>query len=196
MAWGWLPSRSASFWFSETEYHRHVVQAEPVARPVSAEAILRELFDLRISHVINVPDTHQRTLLKALSQQSQIRVLTACTEDEAIAINAGLWIGGQRPILSIQQVGLLAALNNVKGIAMDGHIPTCMLVGYFGRDVSLSARDNPGRGVKLIEPTLDAWGVAYFPIETPADIGAIGKAYRHSLEHSGPSVVLIGAPTA
>jgi sulfopyruvate decarboxylase TPP-binding subunit len=173
-----------------------VAQAEPVARPVSAEAILRELFELQISHLINVPDTHQRTLLKALSQQSQIKVLTACTEDEAIAISAGLWIGGQRPMLSIQQVGLLAALNNVKGISMDGRVPTCMLVGYFGRDVMLSARDNPGRGVKLIEPTLDAWGVAYFPIEGPEQLPAIKQAYRHGLEQSGPAVVLIGAPTA
>jgi sulfopyruvate decarboxylase TPP-binding subunit len=173
-----------------------VVQAEAIARPVAAEAILAELFALRISHVINVPDTHQRTLLAALSRQSQIRLLTACTEDEAIAINAGLWIGGQRPILSIQQVGLLAALNNVKGIAMDGRIPTCMLVGYFGRDVTRTARDNPGRGVKLIEPTLDAWGVAYFPIEGPADLPAIARAYQYSHEHGGPAVVLIGAPTA
>jgi sulfopyruvate decarboxylase TPP-binding subunit len=196
MASDWSPSPSASCSFNETEYHRQVVQAEPVARPVSAEAILNELYELRISHVINVPDTHQRTLLKALSQQSRIKVLTACTEDEAIAINAGLWIGGQRPILSIQQVGLLAALNNVKGISMDGRIPTCMLVGYFGRDVSLPARTNPGRGVHLIEPTLDAWGVAYFPIESPADLPAIRNAYQHSLDHSGPSVVLIGAPTA
>src|ERR1041385_1582149 len=162
-----------------------MVQAAPVATSIPASAIVREMQALGITHVINVPDTHQRTLLAELARQTQIRVLTACTEDEAIAINAGLWIGGQRPVLSIQQVGLLAALNNVKGIAMDARIPTCMLVGYFGRDVTLSARDNPGRGVKLIEPTLDAWGVAYFPIEGPEQLPAIKQAYRHSLEHSG-----------
>jgi sulfopyruvate decarboxylase TPP-binding subunit len=167
-----------------------------VARPVSADAILGELFALGISHVINVPDTHQRTLLKALAQQSRIKVLTACTEDEAIAINAGLWIGGQRPVLSIQQVGLLAAINNVKGLAMDARIPTCMLVGYFGRDVTRTARDNPGNGVRLIEPTLDAWNVRYFPIEGPEDLPALRQAYQHSVDVSGPAVVLIGAPTA
>ena len=173
-----------------------VVQAEAIARPVSAEAILNELLALRVTHVINVPDTHQRTLLAALARQSQMRVLTACTEDEAIAINAGLWIGGQRPVLSIQQVGLLAALNNVKGISLDARIPTCMLVGYFGRDVTRTARDNPGRGVSLIEPTLDAWGVAYFPIEGPEDLPKLGEAYRHSQQRLGPAVVLIGAPTS
>ena len=172
------------------------MRAGPVAVSVSASAIVDELRTLGISHVINVPDTHQRTLLAELSRQSDIRLVTACTEDEAIAINAGLWIGGRRPILSIQQVGLLAALNNVKGIAMDARIPTCMLVGYFGRDVNRPARENPATAVRLIEPTLDAWGVAYFPLERPEDLPAISAAYRHSLEQSGPSVVLIGAPTS
>jgi sulfopyruvate decarboxylase TPP-binding subunit len=173
-----------------------MIQAAPVATSVSADAIVQEMLTLGITHVVNVPDTHQRSVLAALARQSQIRLLTACTEDEAIAINAGLWIGGQRPILSIQQVGLLAALNNVKGISMDAQIPTCMLVGYFGRDVTRTARDNAARGVHLIEPTLDTWGIAYFPIEGPRDLGAIGMAYRHSLEHLGPSVILVGAPTS
>lgn len=172
-----------------------MVEARSVAVSVPAGVLADELRKLGISHVINVPDTHQRTLLAELSRQSDIRLVTACTEDEAIAINAGLWIGGQRPVLSIQQVGLLAALNNVKGIAMDARIPTCMLVGYFGRDVNRPARDNAATAVRLIEPTLDTWGIAYFPLERPEDVHAISEAYRFSVEHSGPSVVLIGAPT-
>jgi len=173
-----------------------MVSTVPVALPVSAAAIVAELYALDISHVINVPDTHQRTVLIELSRQSRIHVVTACTEDEAIAINAGLWIGGQRPILSIQQVGLLAALNNVKGIALDARIPTCMLVGYFGRDVTRTARDNAARAVNLIEPTLDAWGVPYFPLEAPANLPAIRRAYQTSVEREGPSVILVGAPTS
>src|SRR5438128_400480 len=173
-----------------------MVNAAPVATSVPATAIVSELLRLGVTHVVNVPDTHQRTVLTELSRQSQIRMLTACTEDEAIAINAGLWIGGARPVLSIQQVGLLAALNNVKGIAMDAQIPTCMLVGYFGRDVTRTARENAARAINLIEPTLDTWDIPYFPIEGPDDLGAIGQAYQHSLEHLCPSVILVGAPTS
>ena len=170
--------------------------AAGAATSVTAEAIIEELRRLGVTHVVNVPDTHQRTLLDGLARQREIQLITACTEDEAIALSAGLWIGGQRPVLSIQQVGLLAALNNVKGICIDARIPTCMLVGYFGRDVNRAARENTATAVRLIEPTLDAWGVAYFPIEEPADIGAIALAYQHALEHAGPAVVLIGAPTS
>jgi sulfopyruvate decarboxylase TPP-binding subunit len=173
-----------------------MAQVDAVALPVSAAAIVSELQRLGITHVINVPDTHQRTVLVELARQSQIKVLTACTEDEAIAINAGLYVGGQRPFLSIQQVGLLAAMNNLKGIAMDARIPTCMLVGYFGRDVTRTARENAARAVHLIEPTLDTWSVPYYPIESPADLPRIEQAYQRSLDDLGPSVILVGAPTA
>jgi sulfopyruvate decarboxylase TPP-binding subunit len=173
-----------------------MVDAMAVAVPVVASAIVDELLALRISHVVNVPDTHQRTLLAELARQDRIQVLTACTEDEAVAISAGLWVGGQRPVLSIQHVGLLAALNNIKGIAMEARIPTCMLVGYFGRDVTRAARENVSRAVNLIEPTLDTWGIPYFPLETPEDLHTIREAYETSQERQGPSVVLIGAPTS
>ena len=173
-----------------------MVQTEPVARSVAASAILGEIVKLGVSHVVNVPDTHQRTLLAELARQSHIKLLTACTEDEAIAINAGLWIGGQRPILCIQHVGLLAAMNNLRGIAMDAHIPTCMLVGYFGRDVSRPAHQNAATAIRIIEPTLQTWGVPYFPMEGPEQLSAVEQAYHTSLERSGPAVVLIGAPTA
>ena len=56
----------------------------------------------------------------------------------------------------------------------------------------LKSIDRSGFGANLF----DAWGVAYFPIEGPDDRAAIRQAYQHSLEHSGPAVVLIGAPTA
>ena len=173
-----------------------MIDTTPVALSVPASAIVEELRALDISHVVNVPDTHQRTLLAELARQSQIQLLTACTEDEAISINAGLWVGGQRPMLSIQHVGLLAALNSVKGISIDARIPTCMLVGYFGRDVTRSIRDNTARAVSLIEPTLDTWNIPHFPLESPRDLPAIRQAYETSLERSGPTVVLVGAPTS
>jgi sulfopyruvate decarboxylase TPP-binding subunit len=173
-----------------------VQAAVPVAISVPASAIVQELHALGISYVINVPDTHQRSVLGELARQSRMRLITACTRDEAIAINAGLWMGGQRPMLSIQHVGLLAAMNNVKGIAMDAQIPTCMLVGYFGRDTTRPARQNAALAVHIIEPTLDTWGIPYFPLETPHDLPVIAQAYQRSLQDLGPSVILIGAPTS
>ena len=62
--------------------------SEALATGVPAEAVVAALRAAGVTHVVIVPDTHQRTVLAELARQSQIRVITACTEDEAIAINA------------------------------------------------------------------------------------------------------------
>ena len=173
-----------------------MVQTAAVAISVPAESILSEIHRLDISHVINVPDTHQRTLLALLARGNKPRLITACTEDEAVGINAGLWVGCQRPMLLIQQTGLLASINAIKGVAMDAHIPTFMLVGLFGRDVSKTAADNPKRVISKVAPTLDAWEIPWYPLESPDDMHVIAEAYQRSLDELGPTVVLVGAPTS
>ena len=89
-----------------------------------------------------VPDTHQKTLLASLTQDANLQMLTFSTEDEAICVNAGLWIGGAEPLVIIQNVGLFAAMNALRGVAMDMKVPTCMIVGQFGRDVSKPVEEN------------------------------------------------------
>ncbi|MGE3271629.1 MAG: thiamine pyrophosphate-binding protein [Chloroflexota bacterium] len=173
-----------------------MVETAAVAIPVSAEAIVREIEALGITHVINVPDTHQKTVLALLARQTHPTLITACTEDEAVGINAGLYAGGKRPMLLIQNTGLLASLNCVKGIAMDASVPTFMLVGLFGRDVTKTPDDDPRRVINRIGPTLDTWEIPWYPLEHPDQIGAIAEAYQRSLETRGPTVVLVGAPTS
>ena len=173
-----------------------MVETAAVAISVPAEAIIREIEALGITHVINVPDTHQKTVLAALARQTHPILITACTEDEAVGINAGLWAGGKKPMLLIQNTGLLASINCIKGIAMDAGVPTFMLVGLFSRDVTKSPSDDPKRVINKIGPTLDTWEIPWYPLEQPDQIGNIAEAYRRSLETRGPTVCLVGAPTS
>ena len=55
--------------------------------------------------IVSVPDTHQKTVLAALDKERALRVLTCSTEDEANAIAAGLWMGGEPVALMIQHAG-------------------------------------------------------------------------------------------
>ena len=173
-----------------------MVEAAAVAISVPAEAIVHEIEALGITHVVNVPDTHQKTVLALLARRSSPTLITACTEDEAVGINAGLYVGGKKPMLLIQNTGLLASINCIKGIAMDASIPTFMLVGLFSRDVTKAPADDPRRVINRIGPTLDTWEIPWYPLERPDQIGAIAEAYRRSLETRGPTVVLVGAPTS
>lgn len=169
--------------------------AEPAALAIEAAALLREIQALGITHVLTVPDTHQKSLLRLIAETGSPQLLTLCTEDEAIAVNAGLYIGHQRPMLLIQNTGCFASMNALRGIAGDAGIPTFMFVGLFGRDVTRTAAENRASAVRLMEPALRALEVPTYTLESPADLGKIAEAYRACQERRGAVAVLIGAPT-
>jgi sulfopyruvate decarboxylase TPP-binding subunit len=75
---------------------RETTRAESIASPRSLDPakLLQAIRAAGITHVITVPDTHQRTLLALLAETENPRLITACTEDEAMGINAGLYCGG------------------------------------------------------------------------------------------------------
>jgi sulfopyruvate decarboxylase TPP-binding subunit len=123
-------------------------------------------------------------------------MLTVSTEDEAICVNAGLWIGGAEPLVIIQNVGLFAAMNALRGVAIDMKAPTCLLVGQYGRDVSLPVAENPSSAVRLIEPVLRAMDVPCYLIDREADVGVLSKAFEQSRAERRPVVVLVSAPTS
>ncbi len=165
------------------------------ARGISAHALLDAIRSAGVSHVITVPDTHQRTLLALLAETDKPTLVTVCTEDEAIGINAGLYVGGARPMLLIQNNGLYACLNTLKAIPLDAHVPTFMLIGEHGRDVTKISRQNCDRSVRMLEPTLEAWGVPYYRLEGPEDVVKFGEAYSRCQQQGGPVALIVGAPT-
>jgi sulfopyruvate decarboxylase TPP-binding subunit len=166
------------------------------AEPLDPHKMLAAIRTLGITHVITVPDTHQRSLLALLAQTSDPTLITACTEDEAIGINAGLYIGGARPMLLIQNNGLYACLNTLKAIALDARVPTFMLVGEHGRDVALPSRENNDLSVRMLEPTLELWKVPYHRLEREADLSDLPRVYKRCLALEGPVASLVAAPTA
>jgi sulfopyruvate decarboxylase subunit alpha len=152
--------------------------------------------DLGVTHILTVPDTHQKTLLASLMADESLRTLTLSTEDEALGVNAGLWIGGVDALVVIQNVGFFAAMNGVRGVCLDMHVPTCMLVGQYAIDVTVPVPENDASGVRLIEPLMQSVGVPYYVIDGPEDVGVIKQAYEQSRAERGPVVVLISAPTS
>jgi len=172
---------------------RSVARHSP-ARGLNPRALLEAIHSVGITHVITVPDTHQRTLLALLADIDDPALITACTEDEAIGIATGLYCGGAKPMLLIQNNGLYACLNTLKALPLDARVPTFMLIGEHGRDVALPSRDNADLSVRMLEPTLELWGISYSRLEQEDDIGNFQRAYRYCQHEGGPVAVLVGAP--
>jgi sulfopyruvate decarboxylase TPP-binding subunit len=145
--------------------------------------------------ILSVPDTHQKSVLAALDKEEQIRVLTCATEDEAATIAGGLYIGGEPVVLMIQHAGLYASVNTLRGVAMDGRIPTFYMIGLLSREKDKAPRESRHSMVRYCEPLLDTFAIPHATLEGPDDVHLIPEYYRLSRQRKGPTVVLVGLET-
>jgi sulfopyruvate decarboxylase subunit alpha len=163
--------------------------------PLSAARMLDALRAAAVSHVIMVPDTYQKTFLAAVEVASDLKTVSACTEDEAVAINAGLYASGHRPILSVQNNGIYACINSLRGIALDGAVPTVMLIGQFGQTADIAPEDSPLRMVRMLEPTLATWSIPVRRLWSNADLAHLPPDYEEAQARRGPAALVIPIPT-
>lgn len=145
--------------------------------------------------VLSVPDTHQKTVLAALDKERALRLLTCATEDEANAVAAGLYMGGEPVIVMIQHAGLYASVNTLRGVAIDGRIPIFYMIGLLSRERDRDPRESRHSMVRYCEPLLDTFDVPHARLEGPDDVRLIPEYYRLAQKRRGPAALLVGLET-
>jgi sulfopyruvate decarboxylase TPP-binding subunit len=150
----------------------------------------------QLGTILSVPDTHQKTVFALLDGDPDIRLITCATEDEANAIAAGLYIGGEPCLLMIQHAGLYASVNTLRGVAIDGRVPVFYLIGLLSREPDLDPRASRHSMVRYCEPLLDTFGVPHARLEGPDDLHVIPEYYHLAQERRGPAAVLVGLATS
>ncbi len=160
---------------------------------LDAANIIAEIDKSRIEFVVSVPDiTTSEGLLRPLSQAAKPRLIRVCKEDEGVGICAGLSYTGRRSLLLIQQTGLLDSINAVRGVAVEYALPICMMVGLLEKEPGVPPRQSRRYGVRIVEPILDAMGIAYHELEEQTDVAKIKPAIDDAYANSRPVVLLIG----
>jgi sulfopyruvate decarboxylase TPP-binding subunit len=167
----------------------------PLSVGVSGAVILDALRQARATHVVVVPDTNQRTVLELLDERGLVPVIRCAAEDDVFGVCAGLWLAGQRPVAVIQQLGLFAGVNALRGMVHDQRIPLAILAGVYGRDLDQPLIDNPGSAVRLCTPLLDVLEISWSLIESPAGASQIGTELAAAFDTERARIVLLGAPT-
>jgi len=156
-------------------------------------SIIREIVASGVDFVVSVPDiTTSEGLLRPLAQMTKPRLIRICKEDEGIGICAGLAYTGKRALLLIQQTGMLDSINAIRGVAVEYALPVCMMVGLLEKEPDVPPRQSKRYGVRIVEPILDAMGIAYHEIESESDVGKIRPAIDGAYAGSQPVVLLIG----
>ena len=160
---------------------------------LSGAAIIREIKASRIEFVVSVPDiTTSEGLLRPLARERTPRLIRVCKEDEGIGICAGLSYCDKRALLLIQQTGMLDSINAIRGVAVEYALPICMMVGLLEKEPGVPPRQSKRYGVRIVEPILEAMGIAYHEIEAEGDVAKIRPAIEDAYASSRPLVLLIG----
>lgn len=169
------------------------VPGKAASKSLSGRSIIREIKASGVEFVISVPDiTTSEGLLRPLAQENNPRLIRICKEDEGVGICAGLAHTQKRALLLIQQTGMLDSINAIRGVAVEYSLPICMMVGLLEKEPELRPRESKRYGVRIVEPILDAMGVAYHEIEDDGDLPKIRPAIDKAYKSSKPMVLLIG----
>src|SRR5439155_190830 len=109
-----------------------------------------------ITHVVWIPDSELGTWESALRAEPGLSLIRVCREGEAVAVAAGLLLGGRRPIVLIQCTGLFEAGDALRNAVHDLKLPLFLVVGlrsYYAHQ--------QGKGFDtcpiFAEPVLKAW---------------------------------------
>ncbi len=173
---------------------------DTVEYSVPAELILQEFRRCGVTDVVTVPDYVTLSVHNLLlsGYLNAVRVIECCSEDEAVAVSAGLYITGRSPVVIMQNQGLYASMNNIRSIGLEARIPVVLIVGQWGREISNYGK-NPKESKRLVvrgtERLLEACDIVYFRLETSGDVSVIGCAFEAARKYSGPAAVLVGTPT-
>ena len=160
---------------------------------LSAKEIIQEIKRAAIRFVVALPDrTTSEHLLKPMLRDSELKIVQVCKEDEGVSICSGLYATGHRALLLIQYTGLLDSINSLRGGAVEGQNPVCMMVGLLGKEPGVAPTQSKRYGLRIVEPILDAMAIEHHLIEQPEDVGKIVPAVERAYERSLPVVLLIG----
>jgi sulfopyruvate decarboxylase TPP-binding subunit len=160
---------------------------------LKAKDIVSEIKKAGIKFVIALPDrVTSHHLLKSMMSDPDFKVVQVCKEDEGISICSGLFATGHRSLMMMQYTGLLDSVNSLRGVAVEGQNPVCMIVGLLGKEPGVAPTQSKKFGVKIVEPILDAMGIEHHWVETAEDTRKIVPAIEKAYTSTKPMAVLIG----
>jgi sulfopyruvate decarboxylase TPP-binding subunit len=155
---------------------------------LSPETILAELKKNGISHVIWLPDSETNWLFMLMKAEPSLTLVGVTREGLAFSTAAGVWAGGRKPVILIQNTGLMESGDSLRGWALGLNIPVVMMVGYRGYT---RHGVNTDSAATYTERFLNAFGINYYLVEDDGDAPRISIAFEEAAKTKRPVAVLV-----
>lgn len=158
----------------------------------SASRTVLKFHELGFTHVLMIPDSESRLLYEALENDGEIDLITPCREGESVAIAAGLWTGGRKPLLVIQNTGLMEAGDALRGCGAGPKLPLRMMVGWRGYGGATAGKLPIDSAYTFTEPLLEAWRIPTWRLMSDDDLGTLDLMDERAASASYPAAVITG----
>lgn len=158
---------------------------------ITGDQFVELLCRVGVTDVVWIPDSQTGTWDAALSAAGTPRLIRATREGEAIAIAAGLQLGGRRPLIVIQCTGLFEAGDSLRNFVHDLQLPLILLVGLRSYHAHREGRSRDTCPV-FTEPILKAWQLPFGLLERDFTSEQLEGELSHSFRSGQARVVLLG----
>ena len=153
------------------------------------ETVLAELRNNGVTDVVWLPDSETNWLFLLMQAEPGLRLVGVSREGHACSIASGLHAGGRRPMILIQNTGLMESGDSIRGWLLGMNVPVVMMVGYRGWT---RHGVNADSAATYTERFLHAFDLPYYLVEGDADAGRISIAFAEAERGQRPVVVLVG----
>jgi sulfopyruvate decarboxylase TPP-binding subunit len=156
---------------------------------IKADAVLSEIKKNGVTHVVGVPDNGSRILYQKLWADPDIRVVPVTREGEAFALASGLFLGGKKPMVIIQNTGFYESGDAFRGTVLNMAVPLVMIIGWRGYE-TMSGTGSVDTAATFFESILNGWKVPYFVMRSSSESRLISDAFSKSEDTSLPVAVI------
>ena len=161
-------------------------------RGASAAKTLAKFEALGFTHVVMIPDSESRILHETVGRSKSIKLITPCREGESMAIAAGLWVGGQKPLVVVQCTGLFEAGDSLRGCGLGPKVPLRLMVGWRGYAGAIANKKPIDSAYTYAEPVLSAYGIPHWHLMRDEDLPLLDTMDKTAEETSFPAAVVTG----
>jgi sulfopyruvate decarboxylase subunit alpha len=145
------------------------------------------LEEIGVTHVVWLPDSTTGPWEAALESSPRLKLIRICREGEAWQLAAGLWLGGQSPLIVMQTTGLFESGDALRNVLFDLQVPVFALIGVRN-ELDPQSRDS---AKTFAEPILRAWGLDFAWIRHAEDKPVLEQHYRHCSATQRAGAVLL-----
>jgi sulfopyruvate decarboxylase subunit alpha len=163
--------------------------SDAAAVALSPEVVLAQMKKNGVTHVVWLPDSETNWLYLLMTAEPSLRLVGVSREGHACSVAAGLAAGGAKPLILIQNTGMMESGDSLRGWLLGLNVPVVLMVGYRGWT---RHGVNTDTAASYTERFLMAFGLNYYLVESDADAPRIETAFEEAARASRPVVVLVG----